>query len=149
MVPSSVIINGWLSCGILAQFQEEELKQLKLDCGKEVVPAQTPQISFSLSCERAVCSNRSTRAKERGEEWVRQTGAVDGPLLEEDNECNDKGSNEDNVDLIRGDYRCLADLEVVDHFTNADIDGFLKLRMHCLYVTQSRLKMLRSQQFET
>lgn len=95
MVPTSVVINGWLSCRVLAPFQEEELKQLKLDCGREVVPAHRPQLSSSLSCERAMCSNRSTRAIQRGEDWIRQTGGtVDGPLLDD---SNDMGWNEANV----------------------------------------------------
>ena len=127
MVLTSVVINGWLSCGVLVPFQEVELKQIKLDCRKEIVPAQMPQLSSSLSCERAVCRNRSIIAKQRGEEWIRQTGgAVHGPLLEDDNDCNDNGWNEDNVALIREDYRRLADLEVVDDFTNADIDGLFE-----------------------
>ena len=101
MVPTSVVINGWLSCGVYAPFQGEELKQSKLDCGKEVVPPQMPQISSSLSSERAVCSNRSRNAKEIGEEWIKQIGgAVDDFLLEEDNDCNDNGWNEDNFALI-------------------------------------------------
>ena len=92
MVPNPVVINGSLPCGVLAPFQEEELKQVKLDCRKELVPAQMLQLSSSLSCERAVCSNRSRRAKDRGEEWIRRTsGRVDGPLLEENNDCKDNG----------------------------------------------------------
>ena len=59
MVPTFVVLSGWLQCKILAPFQKEELRGLKNSYRREIKPATHPQLASPLSIERAVAVRKA------------------------------------------------------------------------------------------
>lgn len=71
MVPKTVVLNGWLSCKILAPHQVQEIVELRERSVGIVERAVKPQVESSLNSEKSVAAQRATEARQCGEMWLR------------------------------------------------------------------------------
>lgn len=124
MVPQSVVINGWLQTGILAPFQQEKLKSIRDENITKVEPSFRPPRGSALSTEKAVFTLRAKNAKMEGEAWLKTLDdAAVNSLIDPDENCN--RWNEDNMREFINDVDTLGELEVIEGFSELDMEAFL------------------------
>lgn len=71
LVPLKVVVNGWLSCSIIAPYQEEELRSIKELEKERVKVAKLPPYGTPLRSECELYDHISRDAKEQGEKYLR------------------------------------------------------------------------------
>lgn len=127
LIPTNVVINAWLSCRILAPYQELQLKDTRSIIRDKVSPAKRPHSGAVLESEKTSAAHRAQVAKDKGELFLKTLDSVasaDGAMDTGEEASRDV---EDGETFYRNSMASLAeemkDLQKVQGLGDLDVGG--------------------------
>lgn len=127
LVPTKVVINGWLSCKILAPYREGELRVALLSVTDFVKSSKLPHRGTPLKIQNTLAEHRSREAKRQGADYLE---SIENTTVQSEADCTIHSVTQTEwlhevMEHLEEDLRGLRDCSVIDSLDVSELSVFI------------------------